>query len=49
MCQLGGFWHFSWGFLNFWSDAPKFRSVGGEGMCIIVEICEKRLLQKFTG
>ena len=33
------------GFLNFSSNAPKFRSVGG-GMCILFEICEKRPFQK---
>ena len=35
-------------FLNFWSDAPEFRSVGG-GMCILFEICEKSLFQKCMG
>ena len=37
------------GFLNFLSNAPKFRSVGGEGMCVLFEICEKRAFQKCMG
>ena len=36
------------GFLTFWSNALKFRSVGG-GMCMLFEICEKRLFQKCMG
>ena len=36
------------GFLNFLSKAPKFHSVGG-GMCILLEICEKRPFQKCMG
>ena len=35
------------GFMNFWSNAPKFRPVGGGGgMCMLFEICEKRPFQK---
>ena len=37
------------GFLNFLSDAPKFRSVGAGGICILFEICEKRPFQKCMG
>ena len=39
------------GFFKFWSNAPKFRSVGGGGggMCMIFEICEKRPFQKCMG
>ena len=33
------------GFLTFWSNARKFRSVGG-AMCMLFEICEKRPFQK---
>ena len=33
------------GFFKFWSNAPKFRSVGG-GVCMLFEICEKRPFQK---
>ena len=36
------------GFLTFWSNALKFRSIGG-GMCMLFEICEKRLFQKCMG
>ena len=36
------------GFLNFWPDAPKFRSLEGGGG-IIFGICEKSLFQKCTG
>ena len=36
------------GFLTFWSNALKFRSVGG-GMCMLFEICEKRPFQKCMG
>ena len=36
------------GFLTFWSNAPKFRSIGG-GMCMLFEICEKRPFQKCMG
>ena len=35
-------------FLNFWSNAPKCRSLGG-GMCMLSEICEKRPFQKCMG
>ena len=35
------------GFMNFWSNAPKFRFVGGGG--ILFEICEKRPFQKCMG
>ena len=38
------------GFFKFWSNAPNFRSVGGGGgMCMLFEICEKRLFQKCMG
>ena len=39
------------GFLNFLSQAPKFRFIGGGGggMCTLFEICEKRPFQKCTG
>ena len=39
------------GFPNFWSDAPNFFSWkrGGGVMCILFEICEKRLLQNGMG
>ena len=37
------------GFVNFWSNAPKFRPIGGGDMCILFEICEKRPFQKCMG
>ena len=37
------------GFLNFSSKPPKFRSVGGGGLCILFEICEKRPFLKCMG
>ena len=39
------------GFLNFRSDAPNFRSIGGGGggMCILFEICGKKPFQKGMG
>ena len=44
-----GFPHFPRGFLNSSSDAPKYRSLWGGGMCILFEICEKRPFQKCMG
>ena len=35
-------------FLNFWSNAPKCRHLGG-GMCMLFEICEKTPFQKCMG
>ena len=46
--QHGGFWHFFLGFVNFWSNAPKIRPIGG-AMCIPFEMCEKRPFQKCMG
>ena len=46
--QLGGFLAFFPGFLNFSSDAPKYRSLG-EVICILFEICVKRPFQKCMG
>ena len=37
------------GFLTFWSNALKFRPIGGGSMCILFEICEKRPFQKCMG
>ena len=37
-------------FLNFWSNAPKCRHLGGGGgMCMLFEICEKTPFQKCMG
>ena len=37
-------------FLNFWSNAPKCRHLGGGGgMCMLFEICEKMPFQKCMG
>ena len=36
------------GFVNFWSNVPKFRPFWG-GMCILFEICEKGPFQKCMG
>ena len=38
-------------FLNFWSNAPKCRHLGGGGggMCMLFEICEKTSFQKCMG
>ena len=35
-------------FLNFWSNAPKCRHLGG-GLCMLFEICEKTPFQKCMG
>ena len=38
------------GFLTFWSNAPKIRSVGGGGgMCMLFEICEKKAVSEMYG
>ena len=36
------------GFVNFWSNVPKFRLFRG-GMCTLFEIHEKRLFQQCMG
>ena len=35
-------------FLNFWSNAPKCRHLGG-GMCMLFEICKRPPFQKCMG
>ena len=36
-------------FLNFWSNAPKCRHLGGGVLCMLFEICEKTPFQKCLG